>query len=254
MSALKIEMHGAIATMRMVHGKANTLDSESAQSLIDTLHSLANEPVQAAVLTGNGTIFSAGVDLLRLQSDGPEYIERFVPLLSKVVLALFEFPKPLVAAINGHAIAGGCVMACAADHRVLVRGAARIGVPELLVGVPFPTAALEMVRFVLPNDRLQRVVYEGRTYSPEEAFALGLVDELADPAELLPLAQARAERLAALPAAAFAMTKRQLRAPSLARIAAGAAHDAEVARMWTQPGTLDRIRNYVERTFKPPIA
>jgi enoyl-CoA hydratase/carnithine racemase len=253
MPALKIEMQGPIATVRMVHGKANTLDLESCQVLIDTLHALAHEPVQAAVLTGSGNIFSAGVDLLRLQSEGPEYIERFVPLLSRVVLALFEFPKPLVAAINGHAIAGGCVMACTADHRVLVRGTARIGVPELLVGVPFPTAALEMVRFVVPNDRLQRIVYEGRTYSPEEAIALGLADELADAAELLPTAQARAERLAALPAAAFSMTKRQLRAPSLTRITAGAAHDAEIARMWHQPGTLDRIRSYVERTFKPPM-
>ncbi len=250
MESIRIETRDGVAVMQMMHGKASTLDLEFCEQLIDTLETLAGS-AHAVVLTGSGSIFSAGVDLIRLQADGPPYIERFVPMITTLVRALFDFPGPLVAAVNGHAVAGGCVMACAADYRVMARGSARIGVPELRVGVPFPAAALEMVRFVVPAHKVQTVVYGGATYLPEEAFELGLIDELADVDGLLERARTIALQLAELPPAAFALTKRQLRAPALERIAAGAANDREVERMWQQPDTLNRIRSYVERTFKP---
>lgn len=251
MKSIDIETRGDIAIVRMQHGKASALDMEFCQTIIDTLDSLAAGPARAVVLTGSGNIFSAGVDLLRLQSGGTAYIQRFVALVSRLVHALFEFPRPLIAAINGHAVAGGCVMACAADYRIMERGNGRIGVPELQVGLPFPTAALEMVRFVVPADQLSRIVYEGAVSLPEEALRRGLVDALCDAGELSTRALEVAERFAALPPAAFALTKRQLHAPVLERIAAGAARDVEVAELWQHPDSLERVRRYVERTFKP---
>jgi enoyl-CoA hydratase len=250
MDSIVLEMRGDIAVARMAHGKASTLDVEFCDMLVRTFDSLAASPVSAVVLTGTGGIFSAGVDLLRLQKGGAAYAERFVPLISVVVRALFTFPKPLVAAVNGHAVAGGCVMACTADHRMMARGPARIGVAELLVGVPFPTAPLEAVRHVVPPHLLQAVVYGALTYPPEQALVLGLVDELVDADHLVDEAVVVAERLAALPAEAFALTKRLLRAPALARIDAGAEHDREVERVWRDPATLERVRRYVENTFK----
>ena len=109
MESLEVETRGDIAIMKMQHGKASALDLEFTQEIMDTLGALARGPTSAVVLTGSSTIFSAGVDLIRLQSGGTSYIERFVPLLSKLVLTLLEFPRPLIAAINGHAVAGGCV-------------------------------------------------------------------------------------------------------------------------------------------------
>ena len=248
---INIDMRGQFAVMQMQYGKANVLDMESCKAIINTLGTLAAGPARAVVLTGSGSIFSAGVDLLRLQSGGPAYIQEFVPLISRLVHALFEFPKPLISAINGHAVAGGCVMGCATDYRIMARGTGRIGVAELPVGVPFPAAALEVVRFVVPAQHLKTVVYEGATYLPDAALSLGLVDELADADDLLDTALRKADRLASAPANIFALTKLQLHTPVLERIAAGAVRDAEVQKLWEQPDTLANVRRYVERTFKP---
>jgi enoyl-CoA hydratase len=250
MSSLNLISTDGMTTVQMTHGKANALDLELCLQLVEVLEQLSGS-ARAVVLTGSGSIFSAGVDLLRLQTGGSAYVEHFVPMLTRVVRALFEFPAPLVAAVNGHAVAGGCVVTCAADYRIMARGNARMGVPELRVGVPFPTAALEMVRFVVPPHRVQEVVYGGATYLPDAALELGLVDELADAAALLARARAVALQMAELPRDAFALTKQQLRAPVLQRIAAGADHDRQAERMWQQPETLQRVQTYVQQTFKP---
>lgn len=249
-SSLPIEMRGAVALARMAHGKANALDTAFCRTVLESLEALAAGPARAVVITAEGGIFSAGVDLIRLLDGGAEYRAAFVPLLSTVVRALFTFPKPLVAAVNGHAIAGGCVIACTADHRIMARGPARIGVPELTVGVPFPTAALEVVRFVVPAHHVQSVVYGGATYAPEDALGVGLVDELVDAHTLLEQAVERARRLGELPAQAFVLTKRQLRAPVLSRIESGAALDATVEKEWNGTETLRRVQAYVERTLR----
>src|SRR5262249_58457001 len=95
---------------------------------------------------GTGRIFSAGVDLLRLSEGGASYVRKFLPALCAMFAAVFSHAAPVVAAINGHAIAGGCVLACAADRRLVAREGGRIGVAGLLVGGPFPPGPLEIMR------------------------------------------------------------------------------------------------------------
>ena len=112
-----------------------------------------------------------------------------------------------MAAINGHAIAGGCVLACAADYRVMAQRTGRIGIPELLVGVPFPTIALEIMRFVAAPQHVQTLLYGGTTFPPESAVERGLVDAMVAPEYLFEHAMHVAETLAALPLAAFMLTK-----------------------------------------------
>ncbi|WP_163451993.1 enoyl-CoA hydratase/isomerase family protein, partial [Escherichia coli] len=85
-----------------------------------------------------GKIFSAGVDLLQISDGGLSYVQKFLPALHRMFDTEFDFPKPVVAAVNGHAIAGGCVLASCADKRIAARDVGRIGVTEVLVGVPFP--------------------------------------------------------------------------------------------------------------------
>src|SRR5579859_4504181 len=91
--------------------------------------------VAAILIIGQSQIFSAGVDLLRIVDGGAEYVRRFLPALGESLQAVFAIEKPVVAAVNGHAIAGGCILASAADHRIMARGPGRIGIPELVVGV-----------------------------------------------------------------------------------------------------------------------
>lgn len=234
-----------IYTIRIAHGKANALDVELLEGLREELKRAAD--ARAIVVTGSGSIFSAGVDLFRLVNEGADYVRRFYPSLCSFLRELFELPIPVVAAANGHAIAGGALIVMAADYRLMAEGKGRIGIPELLVGVPFPAAAIEVARFAVSNDLLQSIIYTGKTLLPDEAAARGLVDE-AVPQELLDeRAHAVAEQMARIPAEIFRATKHALRAPVIERIERESAlSDAERLATWTAPATHERIRTYLE--------
>jgi enoyl-CoA hydratase len=237
-----------VLTLRLAHGKASALDVELLEALEREVGAVGD--ARAVVITGTGGILSAGVDLFRIVDGGQAYVDRFLPLLSSFLRTLFTLPVPVVAAVNGHAIAGGGVMTLAADYRVMARGNGRIGVPELVVGVPFPAAALEVVRYAVSPDRVQALMYTGRTMPPDEALAFGLVDELADADALLPRAKEVARQLAELPADAFRLTKQTLRAETVARMDAAEAYDRASHEIWSSPETHERIRGYLQRTIR----
>lgn len=239
------EVQDGILTLRLAHGKASAMDVELLEGLGREMEAL--EDARAVILTGTGGIFSAGVDLYRVVDGGAAYVDRFVPLLSTFVRALFTLPVPVVAAVNGHAVAGGGVMTLASDYRLMAEGGGRIGVPELLVGVPFPAAPLEVVRFAVPRHRLQSLVYTGRMLSPRDALAEGLVDEVVPPEGLMARAREVAAQLTSLPPEVFRATKQALRAESLARMDAAADYDHFAQFVWASPDTHARIREYMER-------
>jgi enoyl-CoA hydratase len=154
----------------------------------------------------------------------------------------------VVAAINGHAIAGGCVIALAADVRLMAEGDGKIGLPELLVGVPFPTAALEVVRFAVPGEKLQSLIYTGRTLSAREALGAGLVDEVVSPDALPARAQEVARKLALIPPPVYRLTKGSLRAEALERIEQAGEHtDREALELWSAQETQAQIREYLRQ-------
>lgn len=251
MQSTQLEMRDDVALLRMSHGKASALDDVFCDHLVERFDELReDDDVHAVVLTGTGHIFSGGVDLRRLRDADSAYIRAFVPRISAVVRALFAFPRPLIAAVNGHAIAGGCVIACTADFRIMARGRGRIGVPELRVGVPFPTAAFEAVRFACAAQHVQRIVLDGDTFDADQALQLGLIDEVRDPDDLLAAAMTVARRLATRPPDAFALTKRQVRGPTVERIAAAGEVDEAVRALWLHPDTRGRVADWVERTIK----
>lgn len=243
------EDRDAVTLLRVEHGKANAVDIELFDELRQHLDQLEWSGQRAIVLTGTGGNFSAGVDLYRVLEGGADYLRRFLPSLTATVRRLFSYPRPVVAALNGHAIAGGCVLACACDARVATSDPAKLGLTELLVGVPFPVAALEAVRFLLPDHEVQRMIYTGKLLHPAEALAIGLVDELAAPDHVVPAALERAARLARIPTPAFALTKKQMRASHLDNMAqAGINFDDEVVRIWCHPDTQATIRAFLEAT------
>ena len=163
--------------------------------------------------------------------------------------AVFSHPRPVVSAINGHAIAGGCVLACAGDKRLMARDAGHIGATELLVGVAFPSIAMEIMRSAMPPQYFEDAIFSGATYAPEEALARGLVHEVVDSPALVERAVGAAKTLAAISPTTFALTKRQIRASAL-QPPNRAEIDAAVMQIWTAPETLDRIRDYVSRTLR----
>ena len=238
-----------VVVLTMAHGKANALDVEMLRDVDAALSAAAG--AKGVVLTGTGRIFSAGVDLVRLTSGGVAYVREFLPALSSTLKMLFAFPRPVVAAVNGHAIAGGCVIAAACDRRLMARGEGKIGVPELLVGVPYPTIALELMRARLSFALLQEAVLTARTYAADMARERGLVDELVEPALLVERAVEIAAQMGSIPAAVFALAKRQLIAPVMDAVALHEREfEAEVARTWESPEALAAVKAYVERTLK----
>jgi enoyl-CoA hydratase len=248
---IELTHRGNVAVVKLVHGKANTLDIELCEAIAAQFETLRQSPARAVVLTGQGRMFSAGVDLLRLGEGGASYVRRFLPALHRLYDAVFFFDKPVVAAVNGHAIAGGCVLACCADRRIAARDAFRIGVTELLVGVPFPALAFEVMGFATPPAFFAETILSGATYPPDVALARRMVDELAEPADLLDRAVTAAQTLAALSPAAFAATKQQLRQGARDRLATdGDRIDAAATEIWAAPETLARVQDYVARTLK----
>ncbi len=247
---LDVQIRDDVAVIALDHGKANALDLELCQEVTALLNRTA-DTARAVVVTGRGAIFSAGVDLLRVLDEGPAYVSEFLFALNAFCETVFAFPKPLIAAINGHAIAGGCVLACMADRRLMARGGGRIGVPELLVGVPFPAAPLEALQFAIPKQYFAEIIYGCDTYEPTAALERGLIDQIVEPDALIGDAVNTALKFSGVSPDAFRLTKAQLRRPVLERMRATAdTIEVEVQQFWALPETKAVIRDYVEKTFK----
>ena len=239
-----------IRILRLAHGKVSAMDIELGEAFLREMQDAAAAPIKAVIVTGTGSSFSAGVDLFRVVNDGPEYGRRFLPVLDGFLRAALTLPKPMVAAVNGHAIAGGCILAACCDHRIMVEGSGRIGIPELAVGVPFPALPLQIMSARLTDAALRDLVFTGRTVQVDEARALGLVDEKCPAGMLIDRALETAERLAAIPAAAFALTKEAFYTPILERTESLADLNTRVVDAWMQQQTYDTIRAYLEKTIK----
>ena len=237
-----------IRTLKLAHGKVSAMDIELGEAFLDEMRNALDPSVKAVVLTGSGSSFSAGVDLFRVLRDGPEYGRRFLPVLDSLLHAALTLPKPMIAAINGHAIAGGCILAATCDYRIMMEGTARIGIPELAVGVPFPALPLQIMSARVADGALRELVFTGRTVLIDEAKALGLIDEKCPSGMLMDRAMEVAERLAAIPAGAFALTKQAFYTPILERTKRLAGMNVHFVEAWLQQHTYDTIRAYLEKT------
>jgi enoyl-CoA hydratase len=248
---LQIDRDDGIATLRLAHGKASAMDLELLLALRAAFVELSEAAeVQAIVVTGTGSIFCAGVDLKRFLSGGRAYLERFLPALDACFLAAFACEKPVIAAVNGHAIAGGCILAACCDLRLMAAGNARMGVPELKVGVPFPPAIVELLRFALAPQYASELLLHGRLCEPQEALARGLVDEVLEAGALNERAVTLARELADVPATAFAASKRSLRAPILERAERLSRESARATlELWAGDAVQSAVRRYVEQTL-----
>ena len=240
---IEIGAVGAARVLTLSSGRVNALDLELLEELTGALRELQRSGAAALVVTGAGRVFSAGVDLNRVVEGGVGYTDRLIPALSEAFEALFCYPAPTVAAINGAAIAGGCVLACACDRR-LISAEAQIGASEVRVGVPFPVAALEVMRYAC-GDRAEEALLGGGLYRGAEAIANGLAHRIVAE-DLVDAAVAEASDLGDIPVDAYRHTKAQLRAPTLVRMRAAGDTDGEVRRLWGADQTQRRIAAYLE--------
>lgn len=218
----------------------NALGTEMMTFLLEQLSEAAGRPV---LLTGAGEAFSAGLDLREvasLQGDAPT---RFLTLLERCMCALYLYPGPTVALVNGHAIAGGAVLTLCCDRRVCVDDPKlKIGLNEVALGVRFPPRILTIVRRRVPMQHHEEVLLGGALFSPQRALQLGLIDEVAQDAGAV--ARARLEALAGNPADSYAAIKRELRGAVDQDLVSDAAA-AEALRValssWTSPALKARV-------------
>jgi len=173
---------------------------------------------RAVVLTGapDGGAFSAGVDTRAFATYGPNERAEFLRAINRMVLAIYGLPKPVVAAVSGHAVGGGLVLALACDVRFVARGPVKLGLTEASAGIPFPACPLELVRAELSPYTARTLSLGSQLFAAESPTLVGVVDALIEPGDLLQAAAAEAERRSSM--RGYAAVKAQLRAPAVARM------------------------------------
>lgn len=247
MSTVKVERQGKLAVVRLDKARGNAIDPPLVDDLARAFDELAHDDGCGGVLlaTAHSKVFSPGLDLVTLiQFTRPE-LQSFMGKFSSMLWALYGFAKPVVAAVSGHAVAGGCVLAMAADWRVLKRGA-QIGLNEVKVGVPLPWSVALLLRATVPPSSLARVALLGRNFSDEEALRAGLADELADAEGFEARALERLEEFVEKDPRALALTKYYLRASVLIEMRS---REVELIRdflgCWFSPEGQERLRTAV---------
>jgi enoyl-CoA hydratase len=243
--SVTLTKEGAVGVLRLERAHGNAIDDALVESLVGALAEAESDPaIGGVLLTAGGKIFCPGLDLQELVALDREAMERFMRRFSAAVLTLYAFPKPVVASLHGHALAGGCVFALCADWRVLRRGAV-IGLNEVKVGVPLPFGVALIVRETVPRHKITGVALLGRNHT-DDAIAAGLADELAEAGAVEAAARARLDEFLGKDAFAFAVTKRYLRSPVVERIRANnRLLLPEWLDGWFSPGTRARIGSIV---------
>lgn len=240
---LRKDGHGRILLGR---DRGNAIDDSVLDGLLQAADEAeGDEAVPGVILAAEGRLFCPGLDLVYLHTMDRADLARFMEKFSACLLRLYTFPKPMIAALSGHTLAGGAVLSLAADWRILQAGA-MIGLNELKVGVPLPFGVSLILRDAVAGPRLEEVALFGRNYRDEEALASSLVHEVCAPEDLDRRAEERLREMTSKDLKSFAVTKRYLRSATVERIRACEARALEdFLDCWFSPGTQERIGELV---------
>lgn len=243
---LRIEDHDEARVLVLAHGKANALDEEFLGEIADAVRSVEQDPPRGLVLTAEGSIFCAGLDLPSLIDADEARIRLLAERLEEACLALFAFPRPVIAALNGHTIAGGALLSLACDQRWMVEGSAKWGLTEASLGLGLPSFGIELARYALARKVAEKVIYSGGLYPNFKVRDMGILDGVVEPDALVPAAIEAIEAWTPSPNA-FAEIKRRLHAPTLAAIEAAGDEREAFVRGWFDEEAQRRMRAAVEQ-------
>lgn len=211
----------------------NAIDLGLIREADEALEALeADDEIGAVVITGAGSSFSAGLDLKTVPSYDIAEQREVIEKANRVITNIYGFPKPTIAAVNGHAVAGGFILAISCDYRIGAEGPFSLGVTEVRAGIPFPIATIEVLKAELDHAGARRLILTGRNRSPEEALAIGCLDEIQPTERLMARARELAAQQAELPRLAFKRIKRQLRGDTIERIRAVMESGDPLLNLW----------------------
>lgn len=230
MKTLRIERQGSLAVLRLQKARGNAIDETMVNELAAACAELTRDETLRGVLLASAhpKLFCPGLDLVSLVAYDRPGMERFMAAFSEALFALYTLEKPVVAAVSGHAVAGGCILALAADVRLLRRGA-QIGLNEVKVGVPLPWSVAVLLRSSVPPGALTRIALLGRNFADEAAVAAGLADAVLEADGFEDACLRQLQEFVDKHPRAVAATKRYLRATPLAEMRA---RDRELRAEW----------------------
>ncbi|MBN2254355.1 MAG: enoyl-CoA hydratase/isomerase family protein [Deltaproteobacteria bacterium] len=185
MKFVKIKKEEGIATAVLSRGKVNALNETVIDELTDGFRRLAEDgDTRAVILTGEGKFFTFGFDIPEFLQYPRESFVRYLTKFTDLYTDIFLFPKPVIAALNGHTIAGGCMLAISCDYRLMVPGKAKISLNEINFGSSLFAGSVEMMKFWVGTRYAERAVCTGEMYGADEALRMGLIDQIVSPEEL----------------------------------------------------------------------
>ena len=234
-----------IATLILSRVKVNALNESVVEELNSVLKSFENDPdIVGIIITAEGNFFSFGFDIPEFLSHSKQKFSDYLSKFTDLYTYVFSYPKPIVIALNGHTIAGGCMLALACDYRVMVTGKAKISLNEINFGSTVFAGCTEMLRFWVGNKNATNVLYSGKMFSAEEAQLLGFVDEVTSENDLIERATEKVLELGKNHLPAFTSIKLLLRKPIIDKMRSKEKESIkEFADIWYSDKTWENLNN-----------
>ena len=246
-----IENHGPIRELRLNRPPVNALTSDLLQRLRQAVEDAPKDGAHALVLSGAPGMFSAGLDLRMLVTLDRPGIDALWKDLYDTLRTIACSTIPVVAAITGHAPAGGTVLALFCDWRVVAQGEWKMGVNEVQVGLALPPVILRALQRLVGAHQAERLSTRGLLLGPEEAAAIGLVDEVIPPEQVIPRAIAWCKEMLSIPPQAMAYTRKQARTGLTELFKRDLGSELEDMRTaWWTDETQSMLKSVVERLTK----
>ena len=252
MKTIEVTIKDRLAIVTLNRGKSNSLNREMVTELTEMLENIENDTnIGGAMITGKDHFFSAGLDLIELYNYNEEEAKSFWHLFLNFVAKITAFKKPLIAAINGHSPAGGCVIALACDARVMAQGKYIIGLNEVPVGIIVPNSIFHLYAFWLGKANASRSLLEGKLFSPDEAVAIGLVDEVISADSILTAAERKARKYMAFEDNTWQQSKVNIRRDLIEITQANQSADlAVMLEQWWAPSTRAILKTIIDNLQK----
>ncbi|MFW9856573.1 MAG: enoyl-CoA hydratase/isomerase family protein [Candidatus Thorarchaeota archaeon] len=248
---LETERQGGVGIIRLSRGITNAINSELVAELTAALEDmiLNDSEIKVILLTSsNDKFFAIGFDLPEVLELSRSEFQEFYQGFNKLTLLLYKTPKPTVAALTGHATAGGCILALCCDYRIIGQGRTLMGLNEVKLGVPVPYPGDVILRDLVGTRHAREIMEIGEFYQPDKLLELGMVDEIVPKAEVRAKALEKAHEYLSLPSPAFQVIKKNRIQPVMDRIQEKlAVKEQQFLACWFSEETQSTLRKAMEK-------
>lgn len=249
-NTIQIERHGSTAVIILNRGTTNAINPELLDDLTASMDDFKDDDsVHSLILTGNNEkFFSIGFDLPAISRMTRENFAGFYETFNRFCIELFTYPLPTIAAMKGHAVAGGCIISLCCDYRYIAEGKKYMGLNEIKLGVPLPHPNDCILKNLVSMQNYRDIMYFGDYYLPEDLYRMGLVDDILPMTELIPRALQQARSLGSLNRAAFRIMKSSKTGPVKKEIMSDLkTREKKFVECWYSDFTQEKIKEALEK-------